>query len=230
MRPIQQGNSSGLSVKSSASPRDSYSGKMPPISAPAWITATFEEKRRISRGGAESWGKEVPGKNRPLIPFGATTLKEWPHRIINNLRASASLRDSYSGQMPPISAPAWITAIFEEKRKNLTRRRGERGELGKGSPGKKSTANLLWGDHIATTSSPPRLRVSASPRLRVIPIPGRCHPSGRLRGSRLPSRRKTNLTRRRGERGELGKGSPGKKSTANLLWGDHSQGRAPPHH
>ena len=120
-------------------------------------------EKQISRGGAEnaeSWGKEVRGKNRPLIYFGATTIKEGPHRIINNLRASSPPRDSYSGQMPAISAPAWITAIFKEE-KNLTRRRGE---LGKGSPGKKSTANLLWGDHIATTSSPPRLRVSASLR------------------------------------------------------------------
>ena len=113
-------------------------------------------EKQISRGGAEnaeSWGKEVRGKNRPLIYFGGPFSRKGSPAMANYLRASASPRDSYSGKMPAISAPAWITAIFEEKRKNLTRRRGE---LGKGSPGKKSTANLLWGDHIATTSSPPR--------------------------------------------------------------------------
>ncbi len=135
-----------LSVKSSSPPRDSNSGKMPPISAPAGITATFEEKRKNltrrmrrarrveERKSGENSVSEFP-LGRLLTRKGSTT----------SSTISAPPRDLNSGKMPPISAPAGITATFEEK-KRISRR--ERGVLGKGSPGKKSDSKFPFGATI----------------------------------------------------------------------------------
>ena len=148
------------------------------MSALAWITAIFEEKKRNSRGdgeNAESCGTEVRGKNRPANPLwsclsqGTTSP---PRQQFPRLRASAPPRETNSRQMPPISALAWITAIFEEKKRN-SRGDGENAEsCGTELRRKNRPANPLWGRLSQGTTPPPRkqfphLRASGPPRLRA---------------------------------------------------------------
>ena len=81
----------------------------------AWITAIFEEKKRNSRGdgeNAESCGTEVRGKNRPANPLWRAILKERLHHLVNNFLTSAPPRETNSGQMPPMSAPAKCACSF----------------------------------------------------------------------------------------------------------------------
>ena len=125
----------------------------------AWITAIFEEKKRNSRGdgeNAESCGTEVRGKNRPANPLWRAFLKEQLHHLVNNFRASAPPRETNSRQMPTMSALAWITAIFEEKKRN-SRGDGENAEsCGTELRGKNRPANPLWGRLSQGTTPPPR--------------------------------------------------------------------------
>ncbi len=82
-------------LRASAPPRETNSRQMPPMSALAWITAIFEEKKRNSRGdgeNAESCGTEVRGKNRPANPlWGRLSQGTTPshHQQSPHLRASA---------------------------------------------------------------------------------------------------------------------------------------------
>ena len=140
----------------------------------AWITAIFEEKKRNSRGdgeNAESCGTELRGKNRPANPLWRAILKERLHHRVNNFLTSAPPRETNSRQMPTMSALAWITAIFEEKKRN-SRGDGENAEsCGTEVRGKNRPANPLWRaflkeqlHHLVNNfraSAPPRLRASA---------------------------------------------------------------------
>ena len=65
------------------------------MSALAWITAIFEEKKRNSRGdgeNAESCGTELRGKNRPANPLWRAILKEQLHHLVNNFLTSVPPR------------------------------------------------------------------------------------------------------------------------------------------